>query len=400
MVAHVNLLAANTMIARLGMGADGVVRVQIANALGSGVLLYDGRHVLTARHLFEGAGATPAMSVTFETESGVKKYTVDLAKGMKNWDVNNVANDLVLLTLETHAPLDAERYTLYRENDEIRQDFVMVGYGVAALGNGHAVQDDDGVLLRRYATNRFDGEMSSLKLIAGNSLSWNPPKDSQLWADFDNGLLVNDATQAWTGSADYGRGLLEGMITSGDSGGPAFINGQVAGISSYTFRSLSNDIDDFSNGSFGEIGVWQRISSFEQWIDQNIRASYIDAPTTSGAVKTAVPEGNQGTSHAYFLLEMLGVRVNPTQTVRMLYATRDGTAKAGEDYVATQGVLNIYPDENKVVIAVEIIGDSHPEPDETFYLDMVNVAESGMPAGSVQLTAMRTILNDDGLFLG
>lgn len=400
MVAHVNQQAADSMIAKPGMGADGVVRVQVGNALGSGVLLYDGRHVLTARHLFEGAGANPAMTVTFETESGIKKYTVDRAQGMKSWDINNVANDLALLTLKNSAPLDAERYTLYRENDEIRQDFVMVGYGATALGSGNGTKEDADTSLRRYATNRFDGEMSGLKQVAGASLSWNPPKDSQLWADFDNGLLANDATQAWTGFAGYGRGLLEGMITSGDSGSPAFINGQVAGISSYTFRSLPSDIDNFSNASFGEVGVWQRVSSFEQWIDQNIRASYVDAPVSSATVKTAVAEGKQGTSHAYFLVEMSRVGIDPNQTVQMLYATRDGTAKAGEDYLATQGVLNIYPDENKVVIAVEIIGDSIPEPDETFHLDMISVAEPGTPAGSVQLTAMRTIVNDDGLFWG
>ena len=38
--------------------------------------------------------------------------------------------------------------------------------------------------------------------------------------------------------------------------------------------------------------------------------------------------------------------------------------------------------------------------DETFYLDVFNPVNAGFGDGKVQLTAVRTIVNDDGWFWG
>ena len=67
------------------------------------------------------------------------------------------------------------------------------------------------------------------------------------------------------------------------------MNQKIAGIASYT-TSLSSflrdpDIDSSLNSSFGEIGAWQRVSSYQQWIDQSMRAMYADAPTAPSEVK-------------------------------------------------------------------------------------------------------------------
>jgi hypothetical protein len=80
------------------------------------------------------------------------------------------------------------------------------------------------------------------------------------------------------------------------------------------------------------------------------------------------------------------------------YATRNGTALAGQDFIATQGSLKIYPNEDHALILVEVMGDNLPEPDETFYLDVFNPVGGSFGPGVVQLTAVRTILNDDGIF--
>ena len=80
----------------------------------------------------------------------------------------------------------------------------------------------------------------------------------------------------------------------------------------------------------------------------------------------------------------------------MDYTTRDGTAKAGQDYLATSGTLNLYAEESHGVIAVEILGDTVPEADEVFYLDVTNPVGGSFGEGVVKLTAVRTILNDDG----
>jgi hypothetical protein len=42
-----------------------------------------------------------------------------------------------------------------------------------------------------------------------------------------------------------------------------------------------------------------------------------------------------------------------------------------------------------------VIGDALPEPDETFYLDVFNPQGGSFGEGVAQLTAMRTIVDDD-----
>jgi hypothetical protein len=108
-----------------------------------------------------------------------------------------------------------------------------------------------------------------------------------------------------------------------------------------------------------------------------------------------VAEGNTGTTYAYFLVQLSGVRTNANQVLSVDFATRDGTAMAGSDYIAVSGRLNLYPNETQAVIPVEIVGDTTREPSETFYLDVFNPVGGSFGPDVVKLTAMRTILDDD-----
>ena len=72
------------------------------------------------------------------------------------------------------------------------------------------------------------------------------------------------------------------------------------------------------------------------------------------------------------------------------YKTLDGTAKAGEDYIATSGIARIPAGDTNVLIAVEIIGDSKIEPDETFYLVITNPVGAIFPKGVPEIIAKHT----------
>ena len=96
------------------------------------------------------------------------------------------------------------------------------------------------------------------------------------------------------------------------------------------------------------------------------------------------------------IFQFTGTRPDASQWLSVDYTTRNGTAQAGSDYLATSGKLVLYPGESQAVIDVEILGDTLPEPDETFYLDVNNPVGGSFGLGIVQLTAMRTIANDDG----
>ncbi|WP_433791455.1 Calx-beta domain-containing protein [Actinoplanes sp. CA-252034] len=60
-----------------------------------------------------------------------------------------------------------------------------------------------------------------------------------------------------------------------------------------------------------------------------------------------------------------GEATSTTQTIKIPYKTVDGTAKAGEDYVKTEGVLEIKPGDTPK-INVKIINDKWAEDNETF----------------------------------
>ena len=95
-------------------------------------------------------------------------------------------------------------------------------------------------------------------------------------------------------------------------------------------------------------------------------------------------------------MQFNGLRTDPNATLSVNYTTRDGTAKAGEDYLAVSGKLLLYPDESQAVIPVEIIGDTLPEPNQNFYLDISSPVGGSFSNDAITLTAMRTILDDDG----
>jgi hypothetical protein len=383
--------------ALVGEGYDGVVRVSVAGRYGTGVLLHDGRTILTAAHLFS-SGASSA-TVQFETTQGTQTLGSARVWIFNSYDAANAQGDLALIGLSQGAPTSADRYTLYRQGDEIGQPFTLVGYG--ALGTGSSGTDRSvGTVQRTLAQNRFDADMADVKAVLGAGMTWSPGRGTQLVADFDDGTSRHDALGQWLGVNDLGLGSREGLVAQGDSGGPAFIGRQLAGIATYVASlktaAVHPDIDDVPNSSFGEMAAWQRVSAYQQWIDQTLRAAYPNAPSHPSEVKAAVPEGASGASYAYFLLSFHGTRSNPGEILSVDYATRDGTAKAGSDYLATRGTLHLYPGERQAVIAVEILGDAVPEPDETFYLDVTNPVGAGFADGVAMLTGQRVIVNDDG----
>ena len=94
----------------------------------------------------------------------------------------------------------------------------------------------------------------------------------------------------------------------------------------------------------------------------------------------------------YFLLELSEpIKVDGSVT----YATQDGTALAGKDYIATSGTMTIPAGDRRILIPVEIIGDTVSEPDETFKLIITNPIGGIFSTGVSEIVATHTIVNDD-----
>jgi hypothetical protein len=83
-----------------------------------------------------------------------------------------------------------------------------------------------------------------------------------------------------------------------------------------------------------------------------------------------VVEGDSGTTPATFVVALSGPA---SQTVSCSFATANGTATAGSDYVATSGTLSFAPGEVEKPVVVLVNGDTVDEAQETLFLDISNV---------------------------
>ena len=92
----------------------------------------------------------------------------------------------------------------------------------------------------------------------------------------------------------------------------------------------------------------------------------------------------------YFHVTLSRARESAT---RVEYATSDGTAKAGADYVAATGTLFFYAGELTKTVAVTVLDDLHDDDGETLTLTLSNPIEARIEDG----VATGTIVNSDPL---
>ena len=92
-----------------------------------------------------------------------------------------------------------------------------------------------------------------------------------LGMDFDNGKTANDFY-----GGNTGLGTAEALTSTGDSGGPALIGRQIAGVASGAVWNLWSDFlpsaavvvnpADNNYSSFGDIANHTRVSAFASWL--------------------------------------------------------------------------------------------------------------------------------------
>ena len=112
-------------------------------------------------------------------------------------------------------------------------------------------------------------------------------------------------------------------------------------------------------------------------------------PPAISVADAAVVEGNVGTTNMLFAFTL---NVPSAQTITINYATANGSALAGTDYSATNGVVTFAPGMTNQTFAVRVIGDVLIEGNETLFLNLSNPT-NGVLARS---QAVGTIINDDG----
>lgn len=271
----------------------------------SGSLLADHVSVLTAAHCVSNGSSTRPISTTayFGTtnnpDSIVYADPTSKAIPISTYNVNPKytgsvidSNDIAILHLSTAAPDTFTSYSLYTGGDITGQNYNIAGYGQrsdvggsigADLGPGRLRQGDNTYDFR-LGDPMFKGFFTNLNADGTNFFGTTADISNSYLSDFDNGLQANNAScllsAAITGSVDprlcgagsLGVGPTEVSTAGGDSGGPQFINGQIASVTSYglSFGMNFGDIDGKLNSSFGEFNGFVPVSSNLDFINSAV----------------------------------------------------------------------------------------------------------------------------------
>ena len=115
-----------------------------------------------------------------------------------------------------------------------------------------------------------------------------------------------------------------------------------------------------------------------------------DPPPALSVEDVTVSEGDTGYPVALFPVRL---SAPSALIVRFTAATSNGTATAGADYVATTRQLMFPPGITNLPVAVVLRPDTMVEPDEYFYLHLLNPSNATL----ARAQAVCTILNDDGV---
>ncbi|MDC0832237.1 hypothetical protein AY599_27520 [Leptolyngbya valderiana BDU 20041] len=338
-----------TYVVEPGNGFDGVV--EITDAEGgtcTGTLLTTGRHILTAAHCFN----TEDGAANLDPDTGNYTVAFDLPDGRVTLDVSRIFvhpawtadlasnNDIAIIELAETAPNDADRYDIYTATDEVSQVGVKVGYGGKGTGtegqlsldpdiDPDDIGDDSGI--KRSGQNRYDALTDILNSVLGEPFETEILSETQLAYDFDNGTEANDFFGTYFDIADTGLGAQEVNSTRGDSGGPTFIDGKIAGITSYglspidsnedgqlLFSGLSGEANtdvsfisgevleidtvgeiarafvQATNSSFGEFASDTRVSAYADYIAQTLAEAQSGDDSILGTTRDDTLNGNAG----------------------------------------------------------------------------------------------------------
>ncbi len=326
-----------------GNGFDGVVAIDfsgrstdtILSSGCTGSLMTSGRHILSAAHCFTDDTGVPDVDeihIVFEMSDKHYVFPVDLTQAgaltipSAYNGVTGDGADYAIVELPSIAPFPAERYRLYTPTDEVGQIVTLVGYGNTGTGGLGEIQG--GSATKRIGFNVID----SVSMLTNGEV---------IVYDFDN-----------TG----GLGDSEAITGTGDSGGPWFIDGRLAAVTS------------FGGDSFGDLDRGTRLSSFAADINSVINSR--DNVTLDMRLQ---PFGNDGVS------DVITAQLDP------------------EDEDVYQILINgqlVWSGARSRVESVTLVGSSDADTIEvsgTDEADAIVFSPSGLGSGFVTIPGMPTV---------
>ena len=221
----------------------------------------------------------------------------------------------------------------------------------------------------------------------GNDLLFGQGGDDLIFGDVGNDMIEgDDGNNSLFGGVgnDFILGDLGDDSIEGDSGNDTIFAG---GGNDFANGGLGDDIVSGNSGNDTLVGGFG--------ID-NLQGGRGDDSLQSVLATVAIidavfdPEGDVGQTGTLQFTLALSVPVNAPIVVT--YATADGTALAGQDYVGVTGLITFAPNQISQTINVVIMGDTAIEGNESFLLNLTNI--SG-PATLANAQATGIIVDDE-----
>jgi hypothetical protein len=144
---------------------------------------------------------------------------------------------------------------------------------------------------KRYGYNNYEFFFSDILANLGFGTCvdrdvFGAPCQGTLAFDFDNGFAQNDVFGRFLGTPDVGRRLngriVDANSSPGDSGGPTFINGRIAGVTSFGITGnifepgncgvgsvdpSADSLGGCTDSSFGEISGDARVAAYLNFLN-------------------------------------------------------------------------------------------------------------------------------------
>ncbi|MEZ4671124.1 MAG: Calx-beta domain-containing protein [Anaerolineae bacterium] len=240
------------------------------------------------------------------------------------------------------------------------------GASVSGFGTGTIINDDPPPTVSINNVTVTEGNAGTV--IAGFTVS--------LSAASGQTVTVNYATANASATAGSDYVAVSGTLTFAPGATTQPVNVTVNGDTAFeTDETFTVGLNSPSNASIATGTGTGTITNDDS------------APTVSIG-NGAVAEGNAGTTTAALTVSLSAASY---QTITLDYASADGTATAGSDYVAVSGTLTFAPGVTTQPLNVTVNGDTIFETNETFTVTLSNPSNTSIVTG----TGTGTITNDD-----
>jgi hypothetical protein len=204
----------------------------------------------------------------------VVEYQIQSVQLPENWPEQ--AADIAVIQLSQNAPPSVPRYPLFGGADELGHSAVLTGFGRAGHGSTGEDFSFDRAPTLRAGLNRIEALDDELR------------GDPFLVADFDSGLPANDTLELVGVPSDLGFGADEVAFAGGDSGGPMFIGGVIAGVNAFSVQPFVGDVNARLDSSWGEGSFFTPVRVYRDFILNATGGTAMFVPETTGLLMAII----------------------------------------------------------------------------------------------------------------